>query len=146
VLGRLTPGARLRPGRSGGADRGSAIVEFALVSVLLIFVLFAVLQVVILFYLHTIVASAATDGARWAGQSGTLPGAGAQRSRLLIAQGSTERVARDVRCQQRVGRDADSGLETAVVQCAGRVRSIFLPLGSLITINVTARAVREGPA
>ena len=52
-----------------GRDRGAAIAEFVMISVLLIFLLFAVLQVAILLYVRTIVAASAADGARYAASS-----------------------------------------------------------------------------
>ena len=50
-------------------DRGSGVVEFVLVVVLLVLLLFAVLQIAVWFYARSIVASATADAARRSDQA-----------------------------------------------------------------------------
>src|SRR4051794_30066432 len=68
-------------------DDGAAVVEFVLISVLLIFLLFAVLQVAVFCYARNIVSASAADAARYAAAAGMPASAGKQRAEELIAQG-----------------------------------------------------------
>ena len=143
MVGRLR--GRLRRVVAGEAgDRGAAVAEFAMVSVLLVLLLFAVLQIAVLFYLRNIVAASASDGARYAASAGVDYAAGGERATRLIRQASTDGVGRAVPCQGSAGRDAASGLPLTVVTCAGRVRSFFLPIGAFVPITATSHALREG--
>ena len=57
-------------------DQGAAVIEFVMMIVLLVLVLFGVLQVAVYCYARNIVAAAAADGARYAASLGVDPGAG----------------------------------------------------------------------
>jgi Flp pilus assembly protein TadG len=128
-----------------GRDRGAAVAEFVMVSVLLVFLLFAVLQVAVFFYVRNVVAASAADGARYAAAAGVDYGSGGSRASDLVGRGLTTGVARDVPCQGRPDTDAATGLPLAVVHCSGRIRSAFLPIGALLNIDVTSGALKEGP-
>jgi Flp pilus assembly protein TadG len=67
-------------------DRGSAVVEFALVTPLLLLVALAVLQVVLALHVRSTLTAAAAEGAR----AGALAGAG-----LAIAESRTRDVLDD---------------------------------------------------
>lgn len=125
-------------------DRGAAIAEFAMIAALLVFLLFAVLQVAIYFYVRNIVAASASDGARYAASAGVDYGDGGARASLLVRQGLTAGVARDVPCIGSGDLDGATGLVVSAVRCSGKVRSIFLPIGALLSIDVTSRALKEG--
>ena len=116
-----------------------------MIAVLLMFVLFAVLQVAVFFYLRNIVTASATRGARYAANAGIGYGQGASRAHELIAQGLSPAVARAIPCVGGAATDPATGLPVAAVRCKGRVKSIFLPIGSFVTIEVTSRALKEGP-
>jgi Flp pilus assembly protein TadG len=75
-----------RPSRLSGDD-GSSIAEFAMISILLVFLLFAVLQVAALFYVRSVAAAAASDGARYAANADIDPSAGGSRASAAIGQG-----------------------------------------------------------
>lgn len=137
-------GARMRRVVADGGDRGAAIAEFAMITVLLVFLLFAVLQVAVFFYVRNIVAASAADGARYAAGVDVQYASGAARATDEIRHGLTGGVAQDVPCQGGPGTDGDSGLPVAVVHCQGKVRSFFLPIGALLDIDVTSRALKEG--
>jgi Flp pilus assembly protein TadG len=134
-----------RCGRLGG-DRGAAIAEFVMISVLLIFLLFAVLQVAILLYVRTIVAASAADGARYAASSNVAASAGADRATTEVSKSLSGLVARSVPCAGSISADPVSGLQTTVVHCSGTIKSIFLPLASVVRIDVTARSLTEPPS
>lgn len=125
-------------------DSGAAIAEFAMISVLLVFVLFAVLQVAVYSYVRNVVAASAADGARFAAASGVDYARGGLRASDLVGHGLTDGVARDVPCVGRPGADPASGLPLAIVRCAGHIRSVFLPIGALLRIDVTSSVLKEG--
>jgi hypothetical protein len=125
-------------------ERGAAVAEFALISVLLVMLLFGVLQVAVLFYVRNIAAASASDGARYAGGADVAGPEGARRASALLRTTLAPSVARDLPCEARQDTDAGSGLPIAVVRCRGRLHSIFLPIGALVRIDVTGRALEEG--
>ena len=86
--------------------RGAAVVEFVMISVLLIFLLFAVLQVAVLFYVRNIVAASAADGARYAATSNVAAEAGGGRATSADRRRVDRRSAHDVPCAGSVGVDA----------------------------------------
>jgi hypothetical protein len=126
--------ARLR------SDTGAAVVEFVMMSALLVMLLLAVLQVALYFYARNIVAASAADGARYAAAEGADPRLGAPRAEQLVAR-STRLV--DVHCTSGLGRDAGSGLVTSVVHCTGQVRVLFLPLEFPLTFDLRAAVLKE---
>lgn len=65
-------------------ERGSAIADFALVSVVLVPLFFAVLQLALIWHVRATLTSAATDGARYAAAYGRSLPAGAARTRAVI--------------------------------------------------------------
>ena len=67
-------------------DRGSAVVEFALVTPLLLLVALAVLQVILALHIRSTLTAAAAEGAR----AGALAGAG-----LAVAESRTRDVLSD---------------------------------------------------
>lgn len=124
-------------------DTGAAIAEFTLVSILLVFLLFAVLQVALLFYVRTVIASSAADGARFAGSADVTSADGARRASSLIADGLDERVAAQVPCTATDEVDPGSGLATVHVRCEGDIESVFLPIGAFVHIDVSSRVLSE---
>ncbi|HJQ42480.1 MAG TPA: TadE/TadG family type IV pilus assembly protein [Jatrophihabitantaceae bacterium] len=121
-------------------DTGAAVIEFVMMSALLVMLLLAVLQVAIYFYARNVTAASAADAARYAAAEGIDPGAGAARAEELIRR-STGLVT--VHCTSRTGRDAVTGLLTSTVHCRGRVRVLFLPLELPLTIDVHASVLKE---
>lgn len=124
-------------------DRGSSVVEFVLISVLLVMLLFGVLQIATLFYVRSVVASAASDGARYAANAGVSPSAGGQRATQLISRGLGASMARQLPCTSEAVDDAASGLATAQVTCAGKIRSLLLPIGAFVKVDVSARSLKD---
>lgn len=114
-----------------------------MISVLLIFLLFGVLQVALLFYSRTIVSASAADGARFAANADVADAAGGQRASDLVARGLNRSVAAGVPCVGSQTTDPATGLQLAQVRCRGSIRSVFLPLGALVHIDVTAHALEE---
>jgi Flp pilus assembly protein TadG len=128
------------------SERGAAVIEFVMISVLLIFLLFAVLQVAVLFYARNMVSASAADGARYAARSNVASAAGGSHASAEIARALSDGTSRSLPCTGALGTDAATGLQTTVVRCAGSIDSIFLPLAAFVHIRVTARALTEPPS
>jgi Flp pilus assembly protein TadG len=124
-------------------DRGSAVAEFAMISLLLVILLFAVLQVAGVFFVKSIVASAAADGARHAASDSADSSVGGARATQLIADALSPDLASGIPCEGRTTVDLATGLATATVTCRGEIRSVFLPIGTFVTIDVTGQSLRE---
>lgn len=115
-----------------------------MVSVLLVFLLFGVLQVAAIFYVRSVVGAAASDGARFSANAGVDPEDGGVRASGVVAEGIGSRLAGQVPCSGTlIGEGA--GLQATRVRCVGRIRSIFLPIGAFVTIDVTGQSLREQP-
>jgi len=77
-----------------GRDRGATVAEFAMISVLLVFLLFSVLQVAVFCYVRNVVAASPVDGARFAAAAGVDYARGGFRASDLVGKGPAEDVAR----------------------------------------------------
>ena len=102
-------------------DRGSAVVEFALVTPLLLIVALAVLQVILALHVRSTLTAAAAEGAR----AGALAGAG-----LAVAESRTRDVLDDA-----LGGDAAQD----VVASRTRLEGV-----EVVRVLVTARLPRLG--
>lgn len=79
-----------------GDDRGSAVVEFTLVSMLLLGLFLAVVQLGLALHVRNTLVAAAAEGARVAAQADRETGEGERLTRQLIATGLHEAAAQDV--------------------------------------------------
>ena len=125
-------------GRNRRLDEGSAVVEFALVSSLLVALFLSVLQVgVDLFVRNTLVAAAA-EGARYAAAADRLPVDGAARTREVIVAALPGSYAAAVTA----GYQTVNGLQTVFVQVSAPLPLLGLlgPVGDLV---VRGHAVAE---
>lgn len=119
-------------------DRGSAAVEFALVSIVLVMLLLGVLQVGVYLHVHNVVTASAAEGARWAANSDVDDAAGGPRARMLIGRSLGGGTASAVAC--RSGRTG----ATVAVRCSGNLPVFFLPVGRWLPLDVTAHSFEEG--
>jgi len=126
-------------------DRGSAVVEFVLISVLLLMLLFAVLQVAALFYVRSVASAAAADGARYAANADVPPDEGARRANELIGHGLGPAMSARLPCTGQLVPDPASNLQIAQVHCQGRIRSLLLPLGAFVRVQVTGQSLKDRP-
>jgi Flp pilus assembly protein TadG len=124
-------------------DDGAAVIEFVLMTILLVTLLFAVLQVAVYFYARNVAAASAADAARYAAAEGIASGAGGPRAEQLIRHGLAVGDASAIRCTGSHGRDAASGLQVTTVRCVGRVRAFFAPLAGALHIDVRASVLTE---
>lgn len=114
-------------------------------SVLLVMLLFAVMQVAALFYVESVAASAAADGARYAANAGVPAQAGGERATLLLGRALSPGMARGLPCTGALVAEAGSGLTAAEVRCHGTIRSVFLPIGALLRVDVSGQSLKDDP-
>jgi Flp pilus assembly protein TadG len=128
------------PVRHGRDDRGSAVVDFVLVLVVLVPVFLGILQVALVLLVRNTLASAASGGARYAATLDRGPTDGAARTRDQIDGAISGRFARDVSARSATV-DGAPGVEVTV-------RAVVPALGiggPGITLEVTGHAVEELP-
>jgi len=129
---------------SPGGERGSAVVDFVMVSLLIVTLLLAVLQVAVYVHVRNVVTASAQAGARYAANADVDPAAGAPRATEVVARATSVQTAEGLDCVSAEEVDP-SGLTLVVVRCAGAVPSLLAALGNLLPLDVTGRAVKEGP-
>lgn len=123
--------------RELAGDDGSAVVEFALVTPLVLLLFAAIVQVGLVGYLRTTLIAAAADGARAGALVGAPSGAATLRTHSALADSLAEGIVTDVS----EVRERDSGVATIVVTVHAR-----LPLFGLLgpeTLTVRGRALQE---
>lgn len=121
-------------------QRGSALVDFTLVLVVLLPIVLGILQVALVLHVRTTLAAAASEGARLAATSDRAAADGVVRTREQIAAAVGERYARDV-VVRRVSIDGAPGVEVTV-----RAEVPALGIGGpAVELTVSGRAVEEQP-
>jgi hypothetical protein len=73
------------PRRRGRDERGSAVVDFAVVTVVLVPLVLGILQLALVLHVRNTLTSAASEGARYAATSDRGPADGAAKAREQIA-------------------------------------------------------------
>lgn len=119
-------------------DTGSAVVEFALVTPLLLVLLLGVLQIALAMHVRATLTAAAAEGARVAALSGSSLSRGEQRTRDVLADSLTG---------GRVGGVSASRERLAGVEVVAITVTASLPLIGLLgptSLQVTGHAVQEG--
>ncbi|MGY1743841.1 MULTISPECIES: TadE/TadG family type IV pilus assembly protein [unclassified Blastococcus] len=124
-------------------ERGGAVVEFVLVSVLVVVLLLAVLQVAVYVHVRNVVTAGAQEGARYAANADVVVADGGGRTAEIVAAATSERTAAGLSCTAAEEVDP-TGLTLVVVRCTGAVPTLLAGLGDLLPLDVTGRAVREG--
>ena len=88
------------PGRAG--ERGSAVVDFVLVLVVLVPLFLGILQVALVLHVRNTLTSAASEGARYAATVDQPLEAGVERTRSQIAGAIAGRFAKNVTASEAV--------------------------------------------
>jgi len=121
-------------------DEGSAVVEFVLVSTLVVFVVLALFQLAFALLVRNTLVAAATEGARFGAFQGSTPDDATTHTRRLIAMTLPGSYADDVTS----GYERVDGVDTVVVDVTAA-----LPLiawwGPQQTIHARGHAVVEQP-
>ena len=120
-------------------DRGSSVVEFALVAPLVLAVAVGVIQIALALHVRSTLTAAAAEGARAGALAGSSAAVAERRTREVLADalggGAAERV--------RASRTRVDGVPVVRVSITGR-----LPLMGLLgpsTLTVDGHAVQEIP-
>lgn len=122
-----------------GDDGGSAVVDFTLTSVLLLFVFLAVFQLGLALHVRNTLISCASEGARYGAREGSSAQLGESRTRELIGRSLSEGYARDV--SSRVD-TTSSGVEVVVIEVAAPAPVVGL-FGPGKSLDVSGRAFLE---
>ena len=122
----------------GARDRGSAVVDFVLVLVVLVPLFLGILQVALVMMVRNTLSSAAAEGARYAATLDKGPADGVARTRDQIDGAISGRYARDV--------DARVVTVDGAPAVQVTVRAVVPTLGlggPAITLEVSGTAVEE---
>lgn len=119
-------------------DRGSAIVEFTLVSVLLTVLFLALLQLGLALHVRNTLTAAAAEGARYAANADRSPEHGAEVTRTLIRDSLADSFASGVTS----GQETVGGVPTVYVQVEATLPVVGL-LGPPRGIRVRGHALDE---
>jgi Flp pilus assembly protein TadG len=120
------------------SERGSAIADFALVSVVLVPLFFGVLQIALIWHVKTTLTSAASEGARYGASYNRTAAQGARRTSSVIddvfGTGFSDQVsARD---------SAVDGAPAVEVDVRARV-PVLAFWGPTVTVEVSGHAIKE---
>lgn len=127
-----------RPPARRRADDGAAVVDFVLVSLVLVPLVLGLLQVGLVLHVRNTLVAAATEGARYGATVDRSPADGAARTRAQVDDAVAARFARDVSAS----RTSVDGVPAVVV----RVRAEVPPLGLWgppVRLDVAGHAVAE---
>ena len=119
-------------------DRGSAIVEFTLVGILLTFLFLAVLQLGLALHVRNTLLASAAEGARYGANADRDPSQGAALARRLIRDSLADSFADDVTA----GVETVDGMQTVYVEVAARLPLVGM-LGPPRGIRVRGHALEE---
>jgi Flp pilus assembly protein TadG len=135
----------LRPRRLGTlrrrrrrSDVGSAIVDFALVSVVLVPLFFGILQLALIWHVKTTLTSAASEGARYGAAYNRTTADGQRRTGQVI----DETFGTDFRDQVTASDSTVSGQPGVEVDVSAQVPVLGF-WGPTITVEVSGHAVKE---
>ena len=124
--------------RRSRAEHGAAVVDFVLVSLVLVPLVLGLVQVALVLHVRNTLTAAATEGARYGAALDRGPQDGISRTRAQISEAIADRFAGDVD-----GREvAIDGVPTVEI----RVHATVPPLGLWgpgVDLEVAGHAVRE---
>jgi Flp pilus assembly protein TadG len=119
-------------------ERGSAVVDFVLVSLVLVPLVLGLVQVALVLHVRNTLTAAATEGARYAATVDRRPEDGITRTREQISDAIADRFAGQI-----TGADVVvGGVPTVEI----RVRAVVPPLGLWgpgVALEVVGHGVRE---
>ena len=122
-------------------DDGNSVVDFTLVSVLVITLFLVVMQVAVVLHNRNVMVAAAAEGARYAANADRVPSDGVERTRELLAETFSEKRVDEM--QVTLGQSGDeAGLETVEVVVEGPLPTLFFPVGPL-RVTVRGHALEE---
>lgn len=120
------------------ADRGSAVVDFALVGALTTLLFVALVQLGVVLHVRNTLVDCASEGARQGALADRTPADAAAWARALITADLTNGYARQVEA----GYETVDGLDTVVVRVEAPLPVIGL-FGTGRVLSVSGHALRE---
>ena len=123
------------PGRD---ERGSAVVDFVLVLVVLVPLFLGIVQVALVLHVRNTLVSAASEGARYAATFDRGPADGAAMTRATVAEVLSPRFATAVSAAE----TTVDGYPGVVVRVDARVPALGL-WGPAVALTVDGHAVEE---
>jgi len=127
---------RWRP--SAADERGSAVVDFVLVMVLLVPVVLGIVQTGLVLHVRNTLTAAASDGARAGAPLGATPDDAARRARDLARAALDDRFANHVSAHEMTM----DGVPVVEVVIAAKVPALGL-FGPSVSLEVDGHAVKE---
>ena len=129
------------PARDRPDDDGAAVVEFVLISGLLLLLVVGVVQLALVLHTRNVLSADAAEGARHGANLGRAESSGGPYAQELMRR-SAPGAARTITCSGRAETGA-AGVPQVAVTCAGALRLVLVPLGPTLQMSVTGRAVKE---
>ena len=126
--------------RRSAAEHGAAVVDFVLVTVILVPLVLGILQLALVLHVRNTLTAAASEAARQAAVADARPGAGIRYARDHVQGALTGRFARDVE-QRATHLDGAPAVE---VRIRADVPTMGL-WGPEVELSVSGHAVRERP-
>jgi Flp pilus assembly protein TadG len=131
--------SRRSPAETSARDEGgAAVVDFVLVSMVLVPLVLGLIQVGLVMHVRNTLAAAATEGARYGATIDRTPADGAARTREQVRGAVADRFAEDVSAS----RETVGGVPTVVVTVRAEVPPLGL-WGPGIDLSVTGHGVQE---
>ena len=124
--------------RSRRPERGAAVVDFAMVSVLLTTIFLALVQLGLVLHVRNVLISCASEGARAGARADAVPGEAVLRTRSLVGASLSQRYARSVSTRE----STVSGVRVVEVRVVAPL-PVFGLLGPEGRLDVVGRAFRE---
>nr|WP_028047648.1 TadE family protein [Cellulomonas sp. URHE0023] len=122
------------------ADRGSAVVDFVLVGALVTVLFVGVVQLTLVLHVRNTLIDSASEGARYAAQSGHGPADGVARTRELVGQSLAGSYAQGVTAKA----TRIDGLDQIEVEVVAPLPLLGL-LGPAGSLTVRGHALVETP-
>ena len=119
-------------------ESGAAVVDFVLVSLVLVPLVLGLIQVGLVLHVRNTLAAAATEGARYGANIDRTPADGAARAREQVRGAIADRFAQDISAD----RESVSGVPTVVVRVHAQVPPLGL-WGPAVDLSVTGHGVQE---
>lgn len=120
------------------AERGSAVVDYVLVMVLLVPLVLGIVQLGLVLHVRNTLTAAASDGARAGAPLGATTQDAAERTRQMISDSVSARFARSVSASE----TSLGGAPAVVVRVQARVPALGL-FGPSVPLVVRGRALRQ---
>ncbi|CUR59518.1 conserved hypothetical protein; putative TadE domain [metagenome] len=119
-------------------QRGSAVVDFVLVMVILVPLFLGIVQVALVLHVRNTLTAAAAEGARYGATVGHTPQSGAQRTRAQVTDSLSGRFADRVTAEQTLL----GGAPAVVVRVQADVPPLGL-WGPSVHLEVDGHAIQE---